>query len=134
MSTQENKDLVRRLYDAVNQNNLAVLDGLISPNFVTYMPDSPQPLYGATGVKQTFMTSRSAFPDMYVTVNDLIAEEDKVVVIYNSRGTNLGPIMNMPPTGQPMMFVGIDIWRIVGGKIGEYFGLQQLVGAPPPMR
>lgn len=131
MTTEENKAIVRRIYEAGNQRNYAALDALISPEFMTYLPGQ-QPLRGAVGLRQALMMNRQAFPDLFVSISDQIAEGDKVVVLWTSRGTNQGPFMGMPPTGMQIMFVGIDVWRLVNGKIVEYNGLQQPVGTQPP--
>ncbi|HZR39675.1 MAG TPA: ester cyclase [Ktedonobacteraceae bacterium] len=133
MSPEENKSIVRRLYDAQNQNYLAAIDALISPTFMVYLPGFPQPLYGPEGVKRSMSMYRAAFPDLFITIKEQIAEGDKVVVMWTSQGTNLGPMMGMPPTGQRMMFAGIDVWRLADGKVVETFGLQQPIGTPPPM-
>ena len=68
MSPEENKSIVRRLYDAQNQNYLAAIDALISPTFMVYLPGFPQPLYGPEGVKRSMSMYRAAFPDLFITI------------------------------------------------------------------
>jgi steroid delta-isomerase-like uncharacterized protein len=124
MSIEENKSIVLSLYNARNQGNFAILDQIISPDYITYVPGNQQPLRGAQGVKQNLMAFHNAFPDLTIAINDQIAEGDKVVTITTSRGTNAVPFMGMPP-GQHLTVIGIDIWRVVDGKIVDYFGLSQ---------
>ena len=131
MSIEENKSLLLRYYEAGNKGNLPVMDEIISSDFMVPLPGFPQPMRGPEGVKRAIMMSRASFPDLFITVNDLIAEGDKVVVVWTSKGTNTGPLMGMPPTNRQMMFIGIDIWRIAGGKIVENFSIEQPFGTPP---
>jgi predicted ester cyclase len=124
MTIEDNKSIVLSLYNARNQRNFAILDQIISPDLMTYVPGNPQPLRGPEGVKQSFITVHNAFPDLTIAINDQIAEGDKVVIIFTSRGTNAVAIMGMPP-GQHLTVVGIDVWRVANGKIIDYFGVSQ---------
>jgi steroid delta-isomerase-like uncharacterized protein len=124
MSIEDNKSIVLSLYNARNQRDFAVLDQIISPDLMTYVPGNPQPLRGPEGVKQNFIAVHNAFPDLSIAINDQIAEGDKVVIIFTSRGTNAVTIMGMPP-GQHLTVVGIDVWRVANGKIIDYFGVSQ---------
>jgi predicted ester cyclase len=100
--------------------------------YLTYLPGQ-QPLHGAAGLKQQLMMGRQVFPDLIFSISDQIAEGDKVVVMWTSRGTCQNPIMGMGiPAGTQMMFVGIDVWRLVNGKVVEFNGLNQPIGPPPP--
>jgi steroid delta-isomerase-like uncharacterized protein len=126
MSIEDNKSIVLSLYNARNQRNLTILDQIISPDFITNVPNNPQPLRGPEGVRQTFAAMQNSFPDLTTVINDQIAEGDKVVIICTSRGTNAVPFMGIPP-GQHLTTVGIDVWRVVNGKINDYFGVSQLV-------
>jgi len=63
----------------------------------------------------------AAFPDLHFTFEDLIAEGDKVVVRWTSRGTQQGELMGIPPTGKQFSATGIEIYRLEGGKIVEHW-------------
>lgn len=65
---------------------------------------------------------RTAYPDLQFTVEDLLAEEDKVTIRWNFSGTRTGELLGQPPTGQPYAEHAIVIFRLVGGKIVERWG------------
>jgi len=142
MSTEENKAVARRAYDAFNQGlrtgNLAALDEVIAANMVDHNP-APGQGPGLEGAKQVFTQFFAAFPDLQFTVEDMIAEGDKVASRITARGTHKGDFQGIPATGKQVMQTGIDILRIAGGKVVERWGqfddlgmLQQLGVVPPP--
>jgi len=142
MSTEENKAAARRAYDALNQGfrtgNLAALDDVIAANIVDHNP-APGQGTGLEGAKQAFSQFFAAFPDLQFTVEDMIAEGDKVASRVTARGTHKGDFQGLPATGKQVTQTGIDILRIAGGKIVERWGefdnlglLQQLGVVPPP--
>ena len=140
MSTEENKANVRRVYgEAINQGKMAVVDELVSPDYVEHDPGFPQPVRGPEGLKQYFMVFRTAFPDIHITIEDMIAEGDMVAVRHTARGTNQGDLMGMPPTGKQVTVTGIVIHRIADGKFVESWvnvdnlGLMQQLGVVPTM-
>ncbi|HLH60643.1 MAG TPA: nuclear transport factor 2 family protein [Ktedonobacteraceae bacterium] len=126
MSTEDNKALVLSLYNARQQGNLALLDQIISPDFITAFPGNPQPLRGSEGIKQMIIHFNNTFHGVNMAINDQIAEGDKVVVIYTTSATTSVPMMGMPP-GQQLTVVGIDVWQVMNGKIVNFFGLSQPV-------
>ena len=139
MSTEENKVLIRRFYEEVfNTKNLNALDEFCSSDFVDYNPAQGQ-APGREGVKQIFAAYTAAFPDLTATVEDQIAEGDKVVVRMSVRGTHRGELMGIAPTEKQITVSGIDIFRIVSGKVVERWGntdelgmMQQLGVIPVP--
>ena len=120
MSTEENKALARRLIEeAWNQGNLAVVDELLVYDHVPHHPmigDQPpsRELY-----KQFIVRTRAAFPDMHATIEDQVAEGDKVVTHWSVQGTHQGMFQGHSPTGKQMRVTGIVIDRIVDGKVVE---------------
>lgn len=142
MSTEENKALMRRIYEEVfNQKNLVAIDDFIAPNFVNHSAAQ----LGMTGgdlehVKQFVSMVMQVFPDLHYTVEDLVAEGDKVVARLTISGTQQGAFMGIPPTGKHATISDIEIFRITGGKAVEtwvqvdFLGLLQQLGAIPPMR
>jgi steroid delta-isomerase-like uncharacterized protein len=134
VSTEENKTLARRAWDAVDNPDL--LDEVYAADVVWHEPD--REIHGIEEAKQFISMYKTAFPDMNVTVEDQIAEGDKVVTRVTLRGTHQGEVAEFgPPTGRQLEGSGITISRIEGGKIVEDWDsydnltlLQQLGLAP----
>ncbi|HXF61522.1 MAG TPA: ester cyclase [Caldilineaceae bacterium] len=139
MSTQENKQLARRAFEEVwNQGKLEAIDEIYAPNQVSYGLGMEVPP-GAQGLKQFVSIYRAAYPDTHFTVEDVIAEGDKVAVRWTATGTHRGELMGIAPTGKRVTVTGIAISRIENGKIAESWNnfdalgqLQQLGVIPAP--
>jgi len=137
MSTEDNKALVRRLYaEVMGKGNMAEADELLSTNYVEHLP---VPTPGREGLKQLVMMVLSAFPDIHPTVEDAVAEGDRVAVRIVARGTHQNAFMGIPPSGKAVEWREMHIYRVVGGKIVEHWGeidqlgLLQQIGAIPSM-
>ncbi len=141
MSTETNKALVRRVTEeGWNQGKLAVFDELAAPDVVNHDPDRPD-VRTREDYKRFVTEVRSEYPDLHFTIEDLIAEGDKVVVRSTFRGTNTGdivmPTMHVPATGKQVTMTGIGIFRFADGKFAEcwfesdYLGLFQQLGLIP---
>ena len=121
MSIEDNKDIVRRYQDAYNTANYEALADVVAadvrtPNIVTGMPAG---LEGAIAVHQTTLLG---MPDYMTTIEDLIAEGDKVVARVRMTGMHTGDFWGVPPTGRQVNLTAIYIVRIAGGKIVEHWG------------
>ena len=142
MSTEENKAFMRRFYEEVfNQKNLAAIDDFVAPDFVNRSAAQLGLVSGdLEHVKQFVGVVMQAFPDLHYTVEDMVAEGDKVVTRLTLSGTQHGAFMGIPATGIHATVSDIEIFRITGGKAVEtwvqvdYLGLLQQLGAIPPMR
>lgn len=140
MSTEQNKANNRRVFEeAFNQGKLTVLDEVCASNYVLHDPTGPIP--GAEGFKQYVAMYRAAFPDLRITLEDEVAEGDRVVVRWVARGTHQGELMGIPPTGRQITVTGITIVRAdASGKTEEAWvnldtlGMLQQLGVIPPMR
>ena len=139
MSGEENKALVRRvLEEFYNRGNLDIADELFAPNFVNH--DPAVPMAGDLEMLKQQTAARSAgFPDGMTTIEDLIAEEDRVTKRWAYQGTHTSDWNGIPPTGRRVTVSGITIYRLEGGKVAEcWWGydvlsiLQQLGVAPTP--
>ena len=119
MSTEENKALVLRWEELWNQGNLTLADELFSPDFVLHDASSFLEIRGPEGYKQDITRFRTAFPDLQITLEDIVAEGEKVVGRWTARGTHQGPLRSIAPTSAHVTLTGIDIFRIVDGKIAE---------------
>ncbi len=118
MSVEENKTIIRRVFEeALNQGNLAVIDELFTSNFVDHSTPSQVP--GPKGVKEYFTLVRTGFPDVHVTIDDLIAEGDKVVVRTTWRGTQQSSHEDMTSINTQVTRTLIQIFHLQGGKIQE---------------
>jgi predicted ester cyclase/ketosteroid isomerase-like protein len=131
---ERNRRLVRRLYDEVfSKWNLAVIDELISPEFVGHeMPPGTPP--GPEGFRQFYAGIRSGLPDVQLAVEDMVAERDRVVVRWRGRATHRGPFLGIPPTDAPVTLTGIAIYRVSNGKVVERWVEVDLLGLTGQMR
>lgn len=113
------------------------MDELFATNFVHHNPP-PGVAPDLEGYKQTVTMFRDPFPDIQYTLEDMIAEEDKVATRWTGRGTHKGEFMGVAPTGKQVTITGIQITRHVGGKIVEIWdemdnlGMMQQLGVIPP--
>ncbi len=109
----ENKAVVRRLLQEVwNRGNLEVADDIVAPDYVNHMPQPAGLLPGVRGFKQLVSSVRATLTDFQMTLEDLIAEEDKVVARWTTRTDK-----HEWPAGNRVTEIGI--FRIAGGKIAE---------------
>lgn len=129
MSTEDNKRLVRRLYEETDKQNFASMDEFFSAELIDHDPPPiPNLMPGLEGIKQAFKVFATAFPDGTHVIHDLIAEGDRVVVRVSGTGTHKGEFKGIPPTGKPVEMAGIVIYRIEGGKIVERWAQQNFLG------
>ncbi|MGQ9552359.1 MAG: ester cyclase [Candidatus Bathycorpusculaceae bacterium] len=128
---EENKAIVRRLIEAENEHSVALLDEFIAPNFVDE-PNTPFELRGLESCKQFENAVVKAFPDFKETIEDIIAEGDKVWVYFRFTGTHTGEWrvfgITLPPTGKKITWVGVSIFRIVKGKVVERKSVRDMLG------
>ncbi|HEX6109249.1 MAG TPA: ester cyclase [Ktedonobacteraceae bacterium] len=128
MSLESTKLLAQRVWEEVwHQGQLSRIDDLFTTDFVRHDPGGRE-LQGTEQNRQFIGSLRAAFPDVHYTVEDQIAEGDKVVVRYRFRGTHLGAFQGMPPTGKQVTYTGILIYSIVDGKIAEQWTEFDLLG------
>jgi steroid delta-isomerase-like uncharacterized protein len=137
--SEENKALVRRWFAAVDKGNEHIVDDLIAVDYIDHNPPLPDMAPGREGVKQANVLLRAAFPDARHTIEDQIAEGDKVVTRVTARATFQGEILGIPPNGKLITIEGISIHRIAGGQFVEHWAvadnlsLYQQLGAIPPL-
>jgi len=121
MPIEENKEIVRRYQEIYNSNNLEDLgevlaEDLATPKMMAGMPP------GLEGAKRVHETTLLGMPDWHTQIDDLIAEDDKVVARITMTGTHTGDFWGFPATGKKVQFTGIYIVRIQDGKIVEHWG------------
>lgn len=137
MAIEDNKAIIRRIGEEFwNQGRPEVLDEVFADDVVDHNPAPGQPP-GREGIKLVNLGFRTAMPDMQMTVDDVLAEGDKVMWRWTAQGTHQGPLMGIPPTGKRATISGISIDRFVDGRIVERWlqmdmlGLLQQLGAIP---
>ena len=118
MSMEENKAIVRRFIEAYNKRNLDAFDDLLAPDYVDHTSQ-----VGIEGLKQLMNMAFKAFPDLHETIEDIIAEGDKVWVRITFTGTNTGEWLGFAPTGKKVTSKNVDTYRIVNGKLAEYWNV-----------
>ena len=120
-SAEYNKTLIRRVFeDGLNRGDVDGIAQLTAPEFIDHDIHVETGLSGGPeDMRQALIAIRRGFPDIHVTIEDIIAEGDQVVVRNTWRGTHLGEFNGIAPTGNPVEVTGIVIWRIVDGLIAE---------------
>lgn len=124
METQ--KAVVQRTLDAINSGDLTTLGQQFTPDYLDHSRPGLPP--GPEGVVQFFAMARTAMPDLHATIEDLIAEGDRVVARGTITGTQTGDFMDIPATGKRVEIAYIDINRIADGKIAERWANQDDLG------
>ena len=129
MSTAQptrNKATLRRFCDAMNSGDgeliSRAIEEMVEPDVLIRTP-LPVQATGAQALKEVFARLHRAFPDLHITVNDVIAEGDKVVGRNSVTGTHQGEYMGLPPTGRSVTYNEIFIFRFVDGRIAETWGV-----------
>ena len=129
----ENKALVRRwIEEGFNRQNLAVVDELIAEQFSV----NGQTI-GRDGLRMSMSRHLMGFPDLRVTIDDILAEGSKVGVWYTAEGTHRGEFEGIPATGKRVKWSGFDLLTVEHGKItqarfiSDFFGLMTQLGAQP---
>jgi predicted ester cyclase len=134
--SERNKAQMRRVIEEIyNRGDLAAIDELATRDMVIHAPTGD--IVGREGVRQYVAALRTGFPDLQVTIEDQIAEGDRVVTRWTARGTHAGEFQGLAPTGRRTCVTGTDIDRMVEGRAVECWmqmdelGLMQQLGAVP---
>jgi steroid delta-isomerase-like uncharacterized protein len=127
--SEQSKTIVRRLLeDAFNGRDVTVIDDVVAFDFTNQHPPFPGLPPGSEGIKQVFRVFWSAFPDVRATIEDLVAEADKVAAFATLEGTHEGELAGLPPTGRRVHVPVIEIFRVSDGKIRERWGVVDQMG------
>ncbi|MCW4037485.1 MAG: ester cyclase [Candidatus Bathyarchaeota archaeon] len=119
MSLEKNKAIIRKVIEAINKRNTAVLDELIAHDFIY----RTHQMRGLDVIKQVVEEEVAGFPDLHVTIEDIIAEGDKVWIRLTETATHTGKFRGLRPTGRKITYTAVTIWRIVDGKVVEGWGV-----------
>jgi steroid delta-isomerase-like uncharacterized protein len=134
---EKNKDFIRVYTEEFwNKQNIAAFDEYFSTDLIVHSPDGDQNYEQYKGLCQAYF---SAFPDLHITTDEIVAEADKVTKIWTANSTHKGELMGIPATGKRIKVKGIEVFRIVDGKIAEIWavmdnlGMMQQLGVIPAM-
>ncbi len=128
MSTEENKLIVRRYIDEViNTGNTEHIDRYVSSEYTETFEGRRYPL-GVAGAREHILGVRKTYPDLTLTVEQQIAEGDWVATSITARGTHQGEWMGIQPTGKVLTYTGVNVDRVVGGRIVEHGGAANMLG------
>ena len=134
MANEANKAIVTKFLAGINQGNFAVIEELVATTFheipLWFDPDraTATSAEGQGDVRQDMELFATAFPDMQATIDELIAEDDRVVVRFTTRGTHTGAYRGVAPTGRAVAWSEVGIVHIVAGRIAEFTTLWDRLG------
>src|SRR6266852_106383 len=138
--SEQNKAIVRRLFEELwNKGNLSLADQLFSPNYTHHDASTPDVGRGPESEKKRATLYRTAFPDLRLTIEDIVAEGETVMARWSCRGTHKGDLSGIAPTGKQINISGVSIARFANGKMAEGWvnwdalGLMQQLGAVPEL-
>jgi steroid delta-isomerase-like uncharacterized protein len=126
--SDKNKALARAVFDVFNGADPSELDDVVAADSADHDAYNPYREEGREGLKKLIATYRQAFPDLHVSIEDQIAEGDKVVTRWTATGTHQGELMGAPATGKSSTVTGIGIDRIDNGQIVEAWGNWDALG------
>src|SRR6476661_5136513 len=137
MSIETNKRAMNRFVVFINTASEALAIELISPAAIFHVPGRPEPMQGPAGYLAIIAMMRGGFPDIQWTLEEMIAEGDKVAARFTMRGTHRGTFFGVPPTGKMIAVQAMNIYRLSNGQFIEEHGqpdmltLLQQIGALP---
>jgi steroid delta-isomerase-like uncharacterized protein len=137
MTTETNKAVMGRFLQFINTASEKLAEELISPDAVFHVPGRPEPMRGPAGYLAIIGMMRGGFPDIQWTLEEVIAEGDKVAARFTMRGTHRGAFFGVPPTGKTIAVQAMNFYRLSGGQFVEergqpdLLGLLQQIGAVP---
>jgi steroid delta-isomerase-like uncharacterized protein len=132
-SAEVNKAIVRReLEEIFTQGSLDAAEEIYAPTYLSHetataVRPASEDIHGVEAARQIAAARREAFPDLTYTIEDQIAEGDKVATRFRARGTHLGELAGRAPTGKEVEVTGINISRIEGGKIAEHWSYADIL-------
>jgi predicted ester cyclase len=122
VSAESNKNLLRRCVDQVwNNGNPTAVEGFVAPGYRRHTSPTAEPLE-ILGQIERLKSFRKAFPDVTITVEEIIAEGDLVAFRSTMRGTHSGEFLGIPPTGKAVIVGLVDVIRVADGRFVEQWG------------
>ena len=124
---KHNIETQQKFGEAANSGNVAAFDDLVAADCVDHDP-APGQAAGPAGFKQLFTDMHTAFPDLAIEVETLVADDDQVAFAYTLTGTHQGPFQGHDATGKPMKVRGVQISKFADGKMVERWGSSDELG------
>ncbi len=137
MTAETNKIVMNRFLEFINTASESLARELISPDAIFHVPGSPEPMRGPAGYLAIIGMMRGGFPDIQWTLEEMVAEGDKVAARFTMQGTHQGTFFGAPPTGKKIAVQAMNIYRLSDGQFVEehsqpdMLGLLQQIGAAP---
>jgi steroid delta-isomerase-like uncharacterized protein len=138
MGAAESKTIGRRfMEEVIGQGDWDLGAEIVSQDVVMIHPSSPQPVAGLEAVKGMLLGFRAGLPDMTMTVEDAIGEDDRAVILWRLRATHTADLFGLPPTGKRVEMPGVSIFRVTDGKVvhdivsEDTMGLMRQLGVIP---
>jgi steroid delta-isomerase-like uncharacterized protein len=128
MTSDTNKQVMIRFTDFINTASETLAAELISPDAIFHVPGRSEPMRGPAGYLAIIQMMRGGFPDIQWTLEETVAEHDKVAARFTMRGTHLGTFFGTPSTGKKITVQALNIYRLSGGQIIEETGQPDLLG------
>jgi steroid delta-isomerase-like uncharacterized protein len=128
MTIEANKAVMQRFTEFINTASEKLATELVSPNAIFHVPGRPEPMRGPAGYLAIIGMMRSGFPDIQWTLEDTVAEADKVAARFTMRGTHQGAFFGVPPTGKKIEVQAMNFYRFSSGQIVEEYGQPDLLG------
>jgi steroid delta-isomerase-like uncharacterized protein len=137
MTTEDSQAIIRRYFEAYNQNDVESFHEIFSPDFVCHFGAAPEPMVGLAANLEEDAHFRTAFTDIRWNIDDIFGQGDKVVVRRTWDMTHTGPFQGLPGSGRVLTGTAIDIYRLSAGKVVEQWtesdnlSFMQQLGAMP---
>jgi steroid delta-isomerase-like uncharacterized protein len=137
VTSEANKLTMHRFVEFINTASEKLAEELISPNAIFHVPGRPEPMRGPAGYLAIIEMMRGGFPDIQWTLEEMVAEGDKVAARFIMRGTHQGTFFGVPPSGKKIAVQAMNFYRLSDGKFVEergqpdMLGLLQQIGAVP---
>ena len=137
MAAETKKLVMNRFLEFINTASEKLAQELISPSAVFHVPGRTEPMRGPAGYLAIIGMMRGGFPDIQWTLEEMVAEGDKIAARFTMRGTHRGTFFGIPPTGKTISVQAMNIYRLSGGQFVEehgqpdMLGLLQQIGAVP---
>ncbi len=127
MTAGNNKQVMNRFLEFINTASEKLAEELISSKAIFYVPGSPEPMRGPAGYLAIIRMMRGGFPDIQWTLEEMVAEGDKVAARFTMRGTHRGTFFGVPATGKPIEVKAMNFYRFAEGQIIEEYGMPDML-------
>ena len=128
MTAETNKIVMSRFLEFINTASESLAQELISPAAIFHVPGTPEPMRGPAGYLAIIGMMRGGFPDIQWTLEETVAEGDKVAARFTMRGTHRGTFFGVPPTGKMIKVQAMNIYRLSDGQFVEEHGQPDMLG------